>query len=698
MQDVLSLPPRAAPLGAGRAATFALAGLWLAVLAVQNFWMLGPLYRGEAMVPFDFVATYHAVPFFWIEAMRAGVSPAWVPFQALGYPLYLHSQSGFLYPGFWWFVLAGQAYTFDAAQVFQGLHLLLGAIGAGVCARLSGTRWSTALIAAVAYQAFGPFFSNASHPDIVRAHALAPWVLAPVLAHWTRRLSLDLSILALPLWLYGLWTGGYPGAAIAVCMTAGTVLLVRIAAERGQARRVGLWIMAAMAVGMLLAGLFLAPDFLGRGLAERAAIGNRFPIEYMEGRDFLGFFLRVDDHTWFGHDVTMRSVSLGVLALFLALGRACLGRLRWALPALVLVFVAGLMATGLAHRPLSALIPPLGYSRFPLSDYRGLLGLGLVLLASQAWECLGQASGRQKAMAWALALLLSFAVAGLAIQAVYSIQPWTVGPTRSLVVALAVALVFLGAVMVLGGRPKIQALWPVQVLLLASALVLVGADWDRVHGRAGYLFGPNPDAVAQRQLGTSLEHASPSLRNTLLQPPACRPARQLVPESEFLQTPWRGYYTGAYMSHDYSGPLKFVRHQEILGNPQRLAFAMQAWTAVALPAGGSAPAALGTLPRAGVQCVRYGTDEVQYEVHLDQPTTIVENEVYWTGWTLQAGGRVLQAQPVDGFRAWALPAGTYPAVAKFSPPHRATAWAVFLVGLAAWLLLAFFLWKTRPRS
>lgn len=697
MQDVLSLPLRgAAPLGAGRAATFALAGLWLAVLAVQNIWMLGPLYRGEAMVPFDFVATYHAVPFFWIEAMRAGVSPAWVPFQALGYPLYLHSQSGFLYPGFWWFVLAGQAYTFDAAQVFQGLHLLLGAIGAGVCARLSGTRWSTALIAAVAYQAFGPFFSNASHPDIVRAHALAPWVLAPVLAHWTRRLALDLSILALPLWLYGLWTGGYPGAAIAVCMTAGTVLLVRIATERGQARRVGLWIMAAMAVGMLLAGLFLAPNFLDRGLVERAAIGNRFPTEYMEGRDFLGFFLRVDDHTWFRHDVTMRSVSLGVLALFLALGRICFGRLRWAMPALVLVFVAGLMATGLAHRPLSVLIPPLGYSRFPLSDYRGLLGLGLVLLAAQAWECLGHTSGRQKALAWLLAAVLSVLVAGIAWFAVYPTEAWTSVSMRQLLQAFGLALAFYGVTMVVATRAR--ALWPMQVVLLVGALLLVGTDWSRVHGRAGYLFGPSPDAVAQRQLGTALESATASLRQTLLQPPPCRPARQLVPESEFLQTPWRGYYTGAYMSHDYSGPLKFVRHQEILGNLQRLAFAMQPWTAVMLPADASAPAALDALPRAGIRCVRYGTDEVRYEVHLDQPATIVENEVYWTGWTMQVDGREIQAQPVDGFRAWALPAGNYQVVAKFSPPHRATAWAVFLVGLAAWLLLAFFIWKTRPRS
>ena len=100
---------------ATRSRTAAWALLFLAVLCLQNGLMLEPLYFLGLNIPWDFAASYHAVPFFWIEAMKAGVSPDWIPFQGMGYPLYLNSQSGFFYPADWWLVVTQQTNTNSAA-------------------------------------------------------------------------------------------------------------------------------------------------------------------------------------------------------------------------------------------------------------------------------------------------------------------------------------------------------------------------------------------------------------------------------------------------------------------------------------------------------------------------------------------------------------------------------------------------------
>jgi hypothetical protein len=134
------------------------------VLGAQNLAYFSRHYFLGWSVPWDFLATYHAVPQFWIEAARLKVDSAWVPFQAMGYPLYMNLQSGIYYPPFWFFVAMERPYTAEAAVVMQGLHVLFAAMGAGLCARLLGMRWSLALLAGVFYQGFGGFYSNACCP------------------------------------------------------------------------------------------------------------------------------------------------------------------------------------------------------------------------------------------------------------------------------------------------------------------------------------------------------------------------------------------------------------------------------------------------------------------------------------------------------------------------------------------------------
>lgn len=637
------------------------------------------------------------MPFYWIEALRVGVSPDWVPFQAMGYPLYMNAQSGYYYPGFWLFVLLDNSYSYASAMVFQGLHILLGAVGAGMVVRAAGARWSTSLLAAVAYQAFGGFYGNASHPDIVRAHALVPWVMLPVLARWNWRPALQIAVLLLPFWVYCLWTGAYAGAAVAVVTTAGVLTLVRMAIAPRSERRIGAYVLLGLAVGTALSAVFLLPLALDRDEVARVSAGHSFAVDYLTWRDLMGLVLRVTT-PWFGHDVTMRSSSLALPVVALAIMRLCCRRPTEAMFSLLLVVWALAMASGILLEPLARLVTPLAYSRFPISDYRSLIALGLVLLATQAWECLPTESCGRRYAAGGLALVTCAGTTVLAWFQVYVADANTMGAPVLMVVfaTLTVSLLFVwlwsgqGPANMSDGKAVKRG----PSLLWVLLVLLVVLDWFRVHGNVGYLFGPPATSVAQLQLGQSLPDARARLRAALVGPSGCRPAREFIPQADYLRTPWRGYYTGDYLSHDYAGPMQFTRHSQVLSNPSLLAFGLLPWRAVD-PGPAANPAdLLSAVPSTSITCVYQGTVETRLQVDLLRPTRIVENEIFWPGWTAQVAGVTLQAVSVHGMRAWDLPQGRYELVGRFDPPHRRASFAVAFVGLMAWLLLLINLRKT----
>src|SRR4051812_1551587 len=112
------------------------------VLLLQNLFIFWRHYFGGYGFPWDFIAGYHAVPYYWIEAARHGMSSAWIPFQGMGYPLYMNLQSSLFYPPLWLVAWANQGYSLAIAVELQAMHVGFGALGAAICARLMGLRWS----------------------------------------------------------------------------------------------------------------------------------------------------------------------------------------------------------------------------------------------------------------------------------------------------------------------------------------------------------------------------------------------------------------------------------------------------------------------------------------------------------------------------------------------------------------------------
>src|SRR5437868_223187 len=145
-----------------RPRTFAPIIVLFAVLALLNLAIFRRQYALGYGFPWDFNYSYHAVPAYWIEAMRHGAGTAWIPFQGMGYATYLNLQSGIDYPPLRAFAWLDLPYTLHAAVVLQCLHVFAGGLGAAFCARLMGLRWPAALFAGVAWQCFGGFYAHSS--------------------------------------------------------------------------------------------------------------------------------------------------------------------------------------------------------------------------------------------------------------------------------------------------------------------------------------------------------------------------------------------------------------------------------------------------------------------------------------------------------------------------------------------------------
>jgi len=88
----------------------------------------------------------------------------------------------------------------------------------------------------------------------------------------------------------------------------------------------------------------------------------------------------------------------------------------------------------------------------------------------------------------------------------------------------------------------------------------------------------------------------------------------------------------------------------------------------------------------------YGIDDINYKVSLEEPKLMVENEIYFPGWTatlvFSDHEEELQAIEVnDVFRAWSLPAGDYEMNANFQFPNFVTYQIISLGAFATCILI-----------
>ena len=233
--------------------------------------------------------------------------------------------------------------------------------------------------------------------------------------------------------------------------------------------------------------------------------------------------------------------------------------------------------------------------------------------------------------------------------------------------------------------------------LLATLGAVAIADWGRVQWDAGYFSSRDAKAWLENRIGT-LDSARQSLSARLVRPPACRPARIEVAATDVAHIPWQGYYTGEYLSQDYSAAENLAPLQQIRSNASLYRFGLRPWSALLMPVGARVtPEQMMALPAAPLRCVHYGTTRLQYQVDLPVPATVIENEAYWPGWSAEVDGRRIEAAGTNGFRAWNLPAGHYRLTPTFRQPWRTQGLLVTGLGGICCLALLALLFGKRKR-
>jgi hypothetical protein len=694
------------------------------VLGAVNAAFFYEHYSGRVSIPNDFALAYYAVPAYWQASIAAGEWPHWLPYQSMGYPFAMNPQTGIMYPPFWVFVLFRIPYTLQAANIFQALHILFGAVGFFLFARALFSSRPVGLVGGVAFQLFGGLFTNAQHADIVRGWCILPWLL------WASLLRTDDEArdrspappllvrrnLFLPMVVFLLITGSYPGLVISGLLVAaialGTQLVVHYLHDRppvGEFALTTAAIAILVACGVLCSATFLLPTaFLARFLTRSALTFDQL--------DRIRFFLRPEDllnlffttkaiaaeHGVYGRELSMLGMQLpGLLLLFLPyMSRIYMARLLPFAMALIPTTVMCLEQFRPLRRAVFGMVPALGLSRFPAADYRFYIWLILLLCALSGLDAFLRYGGRRS---------FGYALRAVAPAACFAALFWLtrrhfVSPGEELtferaavfqLITLAVAL----AVVFVAARLRV----PRQIVISALCVLSVVSLFRGYEGLKGLWSEPDLE-YAQYQIhgvplreGSRLRAASIFERRLQKRPP------RLQPDPARLS--WRGYITGEFLTTD-QGQTVSVWRSHIESDPKLLDFALKeselrVWTCEEVECGGSNPRDI-DLDRASSstallrsEIVQYGRNAIHYRIQTPVPMLAVENELFAEGWTGHLRRTDIKPKMINSaFRGWELPPGTYEFSVEYRTPWLTTGIFLSCTGFILSALMAWF-WQRR---
>lgn len=649
----------------------------LALLTVLTLWTFRQHLFHRWSFPWDFLGAYSTTPAFVADTIGRGHPLFWSPFVASGFPVDVSPQAGVYFPIWWLLGLFHVPATLRVLTAIQVGHVLLGAVGMFMLARVRGLRWEWATVAAVAYLFFGGFYGQAEHADIVRGFGYLPWFLwaltPPVKANtrWTR-------LLALPALAWLIVSGAYPGELVSFTLMGVVYLVVALWVDRHAWRQYrGALLAAGIACAAVCAAVWLPyvraeqAGELYRTVAPTAAIRSIYALSPI---DIFGLYLNNFAWTYEG-TVTAWAVGIPVL-----IGIACagIGTLRRQAPLVaagVLALVLGMgPKIGVLGRAMAS-VRPLFPSRFPSSDYKAIVAVALIVIAADAWRALPSLSRRR-------ACITAGAAGCVLIAGVFLVPKRHGGPTDDLWLVIAVtALTALLAV--IGRRARIVA---------SVLVVLIAVDGSREVNDYHLAGTVSPWQVPASALGPYFARNAlvRSLSERLQQTPTRRPAR--APSAPTAEADASGWLADSYHETDYDATVERVlwRAEHNATWSAMLLAPWQAYT-FSCAAGGCQertvhlPAPSTWHPSNTVNTLRYGTESITYSVDVAKPTLMVENELAIDGW-LADTPRVHPVHVDAPFRAWRLGPGKYSFTASYHEPGRAFQWSAALIALVAWLV------------
>ena len=683
---------------------------WSAIigLGIANLVIFQSHYLGNDCFPWDFWKTYYAIIPFWTTSISQHVFPEWVPFSAMGYPFFINLQSSFFYPPVWLFVLPGIHYSLHAAVIMQCLHVLWGACGAFLLLRVLTDDWRSALFGALAYQFFGGFYSNSEHMDIVRAYAWLPWLF------WAATLKGPLQIrhFLLPGIFYCAATGSYPGNLVSHGLFLGIYVLYQFCQPSARSNRQHALIVGGLfALGIVLSLAALCPAFLLRSQLTRAS--EKLPTASWSFPDWLSLVApwatgKAALRGYLG-DPSMISAFVGIpiIVLIILISKATTKAFVawWLLLIVGLILSLGHMS--ILYQMSVAIVPVLAFSRMASSDYRGLIGLALIALATvslskfltETEDARRELIRKRFKYLCLLPLIVMSGVFGVSLPAQEIF--WLVMIWAATVVAIYVRW------------PRITKSQSLSVGLLWVLVIVGGLHVISVSKWTWTAAGIDLDTLYKRNIGFSTSKWPLPVAEKIEGIPT-RPARTNRRRDDFS---WSGYLDGTFQIADWGNTVLKAR-AKLKANPALMDYMMRPLTPMVfhnvhklsldMVRGRLGQTATDASEQKNtVDPTRYGLNTIIYRVTLATDSVVVENEIWSPGWRgkiirdRETVENIVATSVEKSLRAWRLPAGRYTLVTQFRTPYLRACAILSLTGLLIYVglsAIAYRNWKARART
>jgi hypothetical protein len=438
--------------------------------------------------------------------------------------------------------------------------------------------------------------------------------------------------------------------------------------------------------------------------ADAESLGGRAGATAILPPLFATFALPYDK-SFLPGDLTMRSLWLPgpILASMLLVRRfsfgACLG-----LGLIALAVLLGGLAPALGP-PFSAL-PGLQVSRFPISDWRPVLHVGIVVLGCEGWRGLiaHEPSTQRSTLAIALGALAVLVMLSAALGLGYS-------PGEIIRPALTISGVLLGAGLAAALAERRQ--WgrfalPVALLAFGITSAVEGATFHQSQARTWRF--PWSEARERELFGTQIAAGTGDRDAIQLERRPPRVVFGTTPAeaaSQRLEPRYNGcWYKGTFCLLGYNNIRlsrpnnEWFRHlQDPREGPSLLAFSQRAQQIVVLPAGATFdPTLLGRpedtsspvislLDGATGRILGYARERVTYEITTKEPATVVENEGWASGWSVrlcnaQGCSADVDARPTpQHLRSFDVPPGRWEVTLTYGRDLYRVPWTLFAIGV-----------------
>ena len=662
------------------------------------------------------------MPAFWTSAIDLGIFPQWMPFQSMGYPFLLNAQTALFYPFLWLFPLFSIQYTLQAAVIFQIIHILFGSIGMFFLLMHMFKSPKYAIIGAVAFQFFGGFYANSEHVDIVRGFVILPWLFY-VLTLDMEKPSITKKTLFIPIVLFLVATGAYPGILISTIFIISIFIILQTfnIFLKGFGKRksisIGVTLFGFLVVGIVLSTVNLGP-FMQYGEEQLPRFADRSNLRYhfFTIEQFPGFFM---SNTPIPGQVAMTSMFITlpivIFASFISLHYI---KKYWIF---FVIFLIGILMAFGNQTPfwssVNSIIPILDFSRFPVSDYRIFVIIPLLIFSISGLKSIIEKRITLNSFISRIAFTFSWFALGILLLHNYIFEANRIDFDDMIyqinfsIVILIITISILVIFFLKNNKLLKQRDYQISIILVTILISIIVVDGFRVISDMYTWDHKGSFDKRYVKADVPLEKDGKLIVYSIIEnTPEVRPER--ITKKELNELSWAGSLTGNYMMKDQNRHFILSSRSNVEANDIYKDYMFMKWTPILLDVPSYIEnniifledeifTQLDNYQNTSVVQTHYGINDIIYKVSLNEPKLMIENEIYFPGWsaTLINTEKEIEISSIninDAFRGWILPAGDYQMKASFQFPDLIKYQIISLSAFIIWVvMLVVFLFSSR---